>query len=115
MTRRWYDPYGNPVGTTPAAFADGDKGFVGGTTDTATGLVNLGAREYQAATGSFVSPDSVLKPLDPQDLNPYAYAEDDPASHSDPTGDDIQSQRRLRLMVLILATHLTGSSRSSAA
>jgi hypothetical protein len=30
---------------TPPAFP-GDRGFTGGTTDTITGLTNLGAREY---------------------------------------------------------------------
>ena len=86
VTRRWYDPYGNPVGPGASTFPDGDKGFVGGTTDTATGLVNLGAREYQPATGSFISTDPILNPFDPQDLNPYAYGYDDPATNSDPTG-----------------------------
>jgi hypothetical protein len=33
-----------------------------------------------------VSPDPQLKPYDPQDLNPYAYAEGDPATGSDPSG-----------------------------
>jgi RHS repeat-associated protein len=86
VTRRWYDPYGNPIGTVSSAFPDGDKGFVGGTADAATSLTNLGAREYQSTTGSFISTDSQLKPFDPQDFNPYAYAEDDPATHYDPTG-----------------------------
>jgi hypothetical protein len=43
-------------------------------------------REYNPATGSFVSADPLLAPYDPQDLNPYAYALDDPASQSDPSG-----------------------------
>lgn len=86
LTRRWFDPYGNPVGTPAAAFPDGEKGFVGGTADSATGLTDLGAREYQPATGSFISPDSLLAPYVPQDLNPYAYAKDSPATFSDPTG-----------------------------
>jgi RHS repeat-associated protein len=85
VTRRYYDPYGDPIGTPPASWP-GTKGFVGGTTDRDTGLVNLGAREYNAATGSFISPDSVLVPTDPQDLNAYAYATDDPATLSDPSG-----------------------------
>jgi RHS repeat-associated protein len=86
VTRRYYDPYGNPRGTTPASFPAGQKGFVGGTTDTATGLTNLGAREYQPATGSFISPDPLLKPYDPQDLNAYVYAMGNPSTYSDPTG-----------------------------
>jgi YD repeat-containing protein len=34
LTRRYYDPYGNPVGT-PAATWPGSQGFIGGSTDTA--------------------------------------------------------------------------------
>jgi RHS repeat-associated protein len=85
VTRRYYDPYGNQVGAPPSAWP-GAQGFVGGTADPATGLTNLGAREYQPATGSFISPDPLLKPTDPQDLNPYAYAGDNPSTSSDPTG-----------------------------
>jgi RHS repeat-associated protein len=89
LTRRYYDPYGNPIGTpaTPS-FPDGQKGFVGGTTDTATGLTNLGAREYQPQTGSFISTDPLLNPYDPQDLNAYTYATDNPTTLSDPTGQN---------------------------
>ena len=87
VTRRWYDPYGSPRGTA-AGFPAGRQGFVGGTADTATGLTNLGAREYQPGNGSFVSPDSVLKPYEPGDLNPYAYSNDSPATFADPSGND---------------------------
>ena len=44
------------------------------------------AREYQPATGTFTSADRLLSPYDPQDLNPYSYAYDDPATEADPTG-----------------------------
>jgi RHS repeat-associated protein len=85
VTRRYYDPYGNPLGAAPGSWP-GTKGFVGGTADAATGLTNLGAREYSPGTGSFLTTDPVLDPYDPQDLNPYAYAADNPATSSDPTG-----------------------------
>jgi RHS repeat-associated protein len=87
VTRRYYDPYGNTLGAAPASWP-GQKGFAGGTTDpsASVGLTDLGAREYQAATGSFISPDQVRNAYDPQDLNPYAYSYDDPATFSDPTG-----------------------------
>ena len=84
-TYRYYDPYGNPVGTAPASWP-GAQGFVGGTADPANSLENLGAREYNSAAGSFVSADPLLAPSDPQDLNPYAYAMDDPVNQSDPSG-----------------------------
>jgi RHS repeat-associated protein len=86
VTRRYYDPWGNPRGTAPSSFPTGEKGFVGGVKDTATGLTDLGAREYQPGTGSFISPDPLLNAADPQNLNAYAYAADNPATESDPSG-----------------------------
>ena len=84
-TNRYYDPYGNPVGTAPSSWP-GAQGFVGGTADPATSLENLGAREYNSATSSFVSTDPLRNAYDPQDLNPYAYSLDDPVNQSDPSG-----------------------------
>jgi RHS repeat-associated protein len=86
VTRRYYDPYGNPIGTPATGFPDGERGFIGGADDPATGLTDLGARELQPGTGSFISTDPVQNSYDPQDLNPYAYASDNPATESDPTG-----------------------------
>jgi RHS repeat-associated protein len=85
VTRRYFGPYGNELDSPPAGFP-GDKGFIGGTTDPATGLTNLGAREYNPANGQFISPDPLLDPTNPLDLNPYAYAADNPTTNSDPTG-----------------------------
>jgi RHS repeat-associated protein len=85
VTRRYYDPYGNPIGTPPSTWP-GSQGFVGGTTDPATGLTDLGAREYNPASGTFISPDPLIDPGDPQDLNAYAYATDNPTTDEDPTG-----------------------------
>ena len=86
VTRRYFDPYGSPIGTAPTDWPGGQKGFVGGTTDAGTSLTDLGAREYQPGTGSFISPDPLLNAYDPQDLNAYAYAADNPATLEDPTG-----------------------------
>jgi RHS repeat-associated protein len=86
VTHRYYDPYGNPRGAASSSFPTGEKGFVGGATDSATTLTDLGTREYQPATGSFISTDPILNPYDPQDLNAYTYAADNPAAKSDPTG-----------------------------
>jgi RHS repeat-associated protein len=85
VTERYYDPYGSAVGQAASSWP-GDKGFQDGSTDTATGLVDLGAREYDPGTASFVSPDPLLQPGDPQDLNPYAYSADSPPTAEDPTG-----------------------------
>lgn len=88
VTRRYFDPYGNALGSAPASWPGGQKGFVGGTADpgASTGLTDLGAREYQAVTASFISPDPIRNAFDPVDLNAYAYSYDDPATYSDPTG-----------------------------
>jgi RHS repeat-associated protein len=88
VTERFYDPYGNPAGTAPGTWP-GNHGFQNGTADTTTGLTNLGAREYNPATASFISPDPLLKPTSPQDLNAYAYAQDSPPTGEDPTGQMI--------------------------
>jgi RHS repeat-associated protein len=83
-TWRQYTPYGAPRGTT-TTWVD-NRGFLNRPADAATGLDYLGARAYNPATGQFISPDPVLNPADPQDLNPYDYAEDNPVASEDPTG-----------------------------
>ncbi|HEV3379551.1 MAG TPA: RHS repeat-associated core domain-containing protein, partial [Trebonia sp.] len=84
-TWRYYDPFGNTVGAAASSWP-GLQGFEGGTADPGTGLENIGAREYDPAAAVFTSPDPLLSPADPQDLNPYAYAEDGAPSAEDPTG-----------------------------
>ncbi|WP_404786855.1 RHS repeat-associated core domain-containing protein [Streptomyces pristinaespiralis] len=87
VTTRRSDPYGNPRGTQPEEGAwPGDKGFVGGTIDEATGLTNVGAREYDPVLGKFISPDPVIDFLNPQQMNAYAYANNSPVTLSDPSG-----------------------------
>ncbi len=82
-TRRYTDPFGNAraaLSTWP------DKhGFVGGYQDT-TGLTHLGARDYDPATGRFTKTDPQLSPDIPQTFNAYAYANNSPATESDPSG-----------------------------
>ncbi|GJF29224.1 hypothetical protein KNE206_19240 [Kitasatospora sp. NE20-6] len=87
VTRRPTDPFGNQRGVQPAPGAwAGDKGFAGGTLDTATGLTNLGAREYDPVHGRFLNPDPLLVGEDPQQWNAYAYAHNNPVNRADPTG-----------------------------
>lgn len=62
---------------------------VGGTFDAATGLENLGAREYDANTGRFLSDDPQFEADDPTQLAGYDYAGNDPVTHSDPTGERV--------------------------
>jgi RHS repeat-associated protein len=84
VTRRRQLPFGSPRGTS--ATWPGDRGFVGGTTDTSTGLTHLGAREYDPSTGQFLSVDPLMDLTDPQQMNGYAYSGNSPISYSDPSG-----------------------------
>ncbi|MDT9684596.1 RHS repeat-associated core domain-containing protein [Streptomyces sp. TRM76323] len=84
VTRRHSQPFGETRGTQPAKWA-GDKGFVGGTQDP-TGLTHLGAREYDPTTGRFISADPVADLKDPQQINGYAYSNNNPVAFADPDG-----------------------------
>jgi RHS repeat-associated protein len=84
-TVRRTDLFGNPRGA-PAAWPAGSRGFVGGVTNPDTGLTRLGAREYDPALGRFISVDPLIDPADPQQMNGYAYANNSPATMSDPDG-----------------------------
>jgi RHS repeat-associated protein len=81
---RRLDPYGNPRGTAPPAWP-GQRTFAGGVGDP-TGLVHLGARSYDPATGRFLSVDPLLAVGDDQQINGYSYANNNPMVFSDPTG-----------------------------
>jgi RHS repeat-associated protein len=84
VTRRRILPFGDTRGAAPTGWA-GDKGFVGGTRDN-TGLTHLGAREYDASIGRFISVDPLMDLADPQQWNGYGYSNDTPVTMSDPTG-----------------------------
>ncbi|MEV1005393.1 polymorphic toxin-type HINT domain-containing protein [Nonomuraea sp. NPDC050202] len=88
LTQRRTLPFGAPRGTPPLAWP-GTRGFVGGIDDTkATGLVHLGAREYDPALGRFLSVDPILDLSEPQKHQGYAYAGHNPLTFSDPSGLD---------------------------
>ncbi|MFF0435276.1 polymorphic toxin-type HINT domain-containing protein [Streptomyces sp. NPDC004327] len=84
--RRPSDPFGNARGTQPGAGVwAGSRGFVGGTIED-TGFTTLGARQYDPATGRFLSVDPIFSEGDPQSWNGYAYADNNPVDKSDPSG-----------------------------
>ncbi|MEU5164422.1 polymorphic toxin-type HINT domain-containing protein [Streptomyces sp. NPDC020875] len=62
------------------------KGYIGGDDDASTGLVHLGAREYEPATGRFISADPLLDLGDPVQINAYTYSENNPVTFADPSG-----------------------------
>jgi RHS repeat-associated protein len=52
-----------------------------------TGLLYYHARYYDPVLGRFISPDTLVPdPTDPQDLNRYTYAKNNPMRYNDPTG-----------------------------
>ncbi|MGK5731848.1 polymorphic toxin-type HINT domain-containing protein [Streptomyces sp. URMC 124] len=86
VQRRLLAPFGEERGAKPSNWPD-KRGFVGGRTDDGTGLTQLGAREYDPTTGRFISVDPVIDFGNPQQMNPYAYANNAPATESDPDGE----------------------------
>ncbi|MFV2198329.1 RHS repeat-associated core domain-containing protein, partial [Nocardiopsis sp. LOL_012] len=83
--RRYFTPFGVERGGSGQGWPD-DKGFLGATMDASTGLVLVGAREYDAALGRFLSADPIADMSDPLQLNGYAYANNTPLTRSDPSG-----------------------------
>lgn len=86
-----YDAYGVEFDQTgdmavPAA-AGGDFRFHGQWKDSNTGLYYIRARDYDPVTGRFLSTDPAEPNLsEPESLNRYAYANNNPYLHSDPSG-----------------------------
>ncbi|MFE2011322.1 RHS repeat-associated core domain-containing protein [Streptomyces sp. NPDC059491] len=85
FNRRKTLPYGGQRGAAPA-FWPGYKGFVNGDIDSTTGLIHIGARDYDPNLGQFISVDPLLEIDKPQTLNSYSYAGNNPVTYSDPTG-----------------------------
>lgn len=55
--------------------------------DAATGMLNLRARQYEPALGRFSQKDVVRgQAISPLSLNRYAYCENEPIMHTDPSG-----------------------------
>ncbi|WP_432832846.1 ricin-type beta-trefoil lectin domain protein [Dactylosporangium sp. CA-092794] len=83
-TRRRLDPYGNPR-TTASILWPTNRGYLNGPQDN-TGLTHLGAREYEPATGRFISADPQLNVGDPLAIGGYTYSDNNPTTNSDPSG-----------------------------
>ncbi|CAO0834560.1 hypothetical protein SMICM17S_06592 [Streptomyces microflavus] len=86
VTKRYSTPFGAPRGDQPTTTWPDDKAFLGKPADITTGLTHIGAREYDTGVGQFLSVDPVLSIEQHQSLNGYTYANQNPATNSDPTG-----------------------------
>jgi RHS repeat-associated protein len=84
-TVRHNDPFGNPRDGSAPAWPNTD-GYLNKPTNAFTATTHLGAREYDPKIGRFLSVDPVLDTGDPQSLNGYAYADNDPVNGSDADG-----------------------------
>ncbi|MFI1002464.1 polymorphic toxin-type HINT domain-containing protein [Streptomyces galbus] len=86
FTKRYSTPFGADRGTPAYGPWPDDKGFLGKSRDTTTGLTHIDAREYDPIIGQFLNIDPVLSVGQPQSLNGYSYANNNPVTLSDPSG-----------------------------
>ncbi|WP_306371024.1 RHS repeat-associated core domain-containing protein [Nocardiopsis sp. CC223A] len=83
-SRRRFLPFGQQHGENSEW--PNDRGFLGKTVDDRLGVVYIGAREYDPGTGRFISVDPLIDISDSQQMNGYAYANNNPVTLSDSTG-----------------------------
>jgi len=83
IARSDYDAFGLRSGTRLPILG---FAFAGGILDDATGLLHLGARDYDPETGTWIEPDPIR--FAGGDTNLYAYAGNDPINFVDPSGRD---------------------------
>ncbi len=88
-----YYPYGGTRVSSTTSPTNEKRQYIGQFSDAQTNLNYLNARYYDSARGQFTSEDPVFlgdprqqNLLDPQSLNTYSYANDNPIVKSDPNG-----------------------------
>ena len=69
----------------PAGFG-ATNGYISGLDDTVSTLTHLGARDMDAVTGIFATPDPILNTEDQRGFTPYTYAFGNVINTSDPSG-----------------------------
>ena len=80
-----YAPYGST--SVREGSANVPHQFTGQRLDLSTNLYFYHARYYDPQLGRFIQPDpTIQRPGDPQDLNRYTYARNNPLANVDPTG-----------------------------
>jgi len=85
-----YFPYGATRVATSTYPTSEKRQYIGQMYDQGSGLSYLNARYYSGSQGQFLSEDPTFwgtqNILDPQSLNAYSYAEDNPIVNKDPSG-----------------------------
>jgi len=80
-----YYPFGEARFSTSLMLTD--KLFTGQREITGLGIYNYGARFYSQKLGRFLSADTItVNPANPQKLNHFSYAVNNPLRYTDPTG-----------------------------
>ncbi|WP_134219971.1 RHS repeat-associated core domain-containing protein [Pelotomaculum sp. FP] len=88
-----YDPWGKQISYTGTLDKPQPFRYAGYYFDEETGLYYLKSRYYSPTLGRFLTKDSIeyIKYGNPQTLNLYTYAENNPISNIDPNGEGILS------------------------
>ncbi len=82
-----YYPYGEVRTDTPGTPVNVPYKYTGQERDSSTGLMYYEARYYDPKLGRFISADTIVPSmLDPEALNRYTYARNNPMYYTDPTG-----------------------------
>jgi RHS repeat-associated protein len=85
VQRYEYAPFGKLIGDS--AGPSESHRFTGQESDDETGLIYFRARYYDPALGRFITPDPIsAAPDQPQELDQYQYANNNPVSVADPSG-----------------------------
>ncbi|AKB32382.1 hypothetical protein MSSIH_1692 [Methanosarcina siciliae HI350] len=86
-------------------------GFTGQENDADTGLMYYGARYYSPEYRVFVQPDTMLPdPYNPQALNRYAYALNNPVKYTDPSGHYVETAIDLAFLAMDINDIRTGNA-----
>jgi RHS repeat-associated protein len=86
-------------------------GFTGQENDADTGLMYYGARYYSPEYSIFVQPDTLLPdPYNPQVLNRYSYALNNPVKYTDPSGHYVESAIDLAFLAMDINDIRTGNA-----
>jgi RHS repeat-associated protein len=91
-----YDPYGVPLSSTGSV--SNPFGYAGEYRDGASGLIYLRARYYDPATQQFLTVDPLVK----EGEQAYAYVDDNPLNHKDPSGLKKWSLKKILFVALVV-------------